>query len=52
MNRSAKFKDLLFVSFLPYFRAASWPTLSSMSCEAAQKSDKKSTPNQTLNLCG
>ena len=43
MNLSAKIKDLLFVAFMPYFCATSWPTFSSMSFEVAQKSDKKST---------
>jgi len=37
-----KVKHSLFESFLPYFEAASWPTYSSMSIEAASKSDKKS----------
>jgi hypothetical protein len=52
MNLSGKFKDFLFVSFLPGFFATSWPTFSSMSCEVAQKSDKKLPTNQTLNLSG
>jgi hypothetical protein len=40
MNLSLNDQFSLFASFSSYFKAASWPTYSSMSCEAALKSEK------------
>jgi hypothetical protein len=48
MNLSLNDQFSLFASFSSYFKAASWPTYSSMSCEAALKSEKKYIKNQNL----
>jgi hypothetical protein len=48
MNLSLNDQISLFVAFSSYFKAASWPTYSSMSCEAAFKSEKKYIKNQNL----
>jgi len=52
MNLSDNSKQSLFVPFLPHFSASSWSTLSSMSCEEALKSDKKSDKNQLFRVAG
>ncbi len=49
MNLSINAQVSLFASFSSYFKAASWPTYSSMSCEAALKSEKN-IPQSSLNL--
>jgi hypothetical protein len=46
MNLSDNSKNLLFVSFSPYFCAISWTMYLSISCEIAQKSDEKFSKNQ------
>jgi hypothetical protein len=48
MNLSLNAKNSLFAPFTAYLKAASWPTYSSMSCEAAFKSAKKSIKNQNF----
>ncbi len=50
MNLSHYSKTLLFVSFFAYFSTSSWPTYLSMSCEAAQKSSKKSFEKSTFRI--
>ncbi len=45
MNLSTHLKSMLFESFFVLFKAASWLTYSSMSCEAALKMPKKSFKN-------
>ena len=48
MNLSHYSKYVLFESFFVLSKAASWPTCSSMSCEAALKKTKKSFKNPIL----
>ncbi len=48
MNLSLNDKSLLFASFSASSKAASWSTYSSMSCEAALKSAKKTIKNQNF----
>jgi hypothetical protein len=48
MNLSLNDQFSLFASFSPHFKAASWPTYPSMSCEAVLKSEKKYIKNQKL----
>jgi hypothetical protein len=52
MNLSKKYKYLLFAPFSASSKAASWSTYSSMSCEVALKTAKKTTKNQTFILLG
>jgi hypothetical protein len=52
MNLSFNDQTSLFASFFSYFKAASWPTYSSMSSEAALKSEKKYIKNQSLIIKG
>jgi hypothetical protein len=48
MNLSLNDQFSLFASFPSYLKASSWPTYSSMSCEAVFKSEKKYIKNQKL----
>jgi len=52
MNPSQHYKISLFVSFSASFKAASWPTYLSMSCETAFKAAKKYIKNQTFGIQG
>ncbi len=52
MRSSHYLKSMLFVSFFTSFTSASWPTYSSMSCEAALKSVNKSFKNQYFQNSG
>jgi hypothetical protein len=45
-----KFEKMLFDAFSTSFNAASWPTFSSMPCEAALKPVKKPFKNQIFRI--
>jgi hypothetical protein len=50
LNLSLNAKSSLFASFFTSSKAASWPTLPSMSYEAALKSAKKYIKNQNFSI--
>ena len=52
MNLSLNAKNFLSASFSAYFKATSWPTYLSMSCEVALKSAKKYIKNQNFIILG
>ena len=52
MNLSLNAKNSLFASFSASSKAASWPTDSSMSCEAALESAEKTIKNQNFIIEG
>ena len=52
MRTSRYLKNILFVSFSTSFTATSWATYSSMPCEVALKSVKKSFKNQSFQIVG
>ncbi len=52
MNLPQYSKNMLFVSFSTPFKAVSWPTYLSMSCETALKSVKKLFKNQSFLILG
>jgi len=52
MNPSQHSKTSLFVSFSASFKAASWSTYLSMSCETSFKAAKKYIKNQKFGIQG
>lgn len=52
MNLSRYLTNMPFVPFSIFFRATSWPTYSSMSCEVTLKNLKKPFKNQSFQTSG